>query len=193
MVTPSSITARYPKRAELRGGKPVAIRLMEPADKTKMLEFARGLPERDLLFLRTDITNPAVVDQWLEAIREGHTVTLLAEMDNEVVAYASVHLEQARWTRRVGEIRLNASPRYRGIGLGRRLAAEAMELARMLELKKMTAMMTPDQSGARTAFERLGFRVEAVLADWVEDRQGQTHDLLVMSYDLSGFTDQAVA
>ncbi|MFZ0887861.1 MAG: GNAT family N-acetyltransferase [Candidatus Binataceae bacterium] len=193
MTIQRSIKDRYPKRTELLGGKTATIRLMEPTDKARMLEFARSLPERDLLFLRTDITDPAIVDLWIDAIRKGQTVTLVAEISDEIVAYASVHLEQARWTRRVGEIRINASPRHRGLGLGRQLTAEAMEVARMLDLKKMTAMMTPDQTGARSAFERLGFHIEALLADWVEDRQGQTHDLLVMSHDVSGFTDQAVA
>jgi hypothetical protein len=57
----------------------------------------------------------------------------------------------------------------------------------------MVALMTPEQSGARTACERLGFKVEALLADWVEDRRGQPRDLLVMTFDLTGFTDQAAA
>ena len=54
-------------------------------------------------------------------------------------------------------------------------------------------MMTPDQVAARAAFERLGFRVEAILADWVEDRSGRVRDVLVMTHDLEGFTDQVVA
>jgi hypothetical protein len=29
-----------------------------------------------------------------------------------------------------------------------------------------------------------------VLADWVEDRKGRPHDLIVMAYDLEGLTDQ---
>lgn len=193
MATEVSIRERYPKRAELPGGRVATLRLMERGDKAKILEFARSLPEDDLLFLRTDITDPAIVEEWVEAIEKGSTVTLLAEVDGKLGAYASVHLDQARWTRRVGEIRINAATRFRGVGLGRKLAAEIIEVARSLGLKKMTAMMTPDQTGSRTAFERLGFQVEAVLTDWVEDRRGHTRDLLVMSYDLSGFTDQVVA
>jgi hypothetical protein len=52
-------------------------------------------------------------------------------------------------------------------------------------------MLTPDQHGARTAFERLGFRVEAALHDWVQDRRGRLRDIHVMTYELDGFTDQA--
>ena len=183
----------YPKQFKLNDGTEVTIRRMEPGDQEKMLTFASRLPEEDLLFLRTDITDRQVIKQWAENVKNGQTVTLLADVDGEIAAYASVHLEQARWTRRVGEIRVNGAQRFRGRGLGRRLTAEIFELARSLGLKKLTAMMTPDQGAARAAFERLGFRVEAVLADWVEDRSGRVRDMLVMTHDLDGFTDQVVA
>jgi hypothetical protein len=49
--------------------------------------------------------------------------------------------------------------------------------------------MTPDQRGARATFERLGFHPEALLADFVVDREGKTRDLLIMSHDVAGFTD----
>jgi L-amino acid N-acyltransferase YncA len=183
----------FPKQVKLSDGTEVTIRRMEPEDQDKILAFAARLPEEDLLFLRTDITDRQVVKQWADNIKQGHTVTLLAEVGGEVAAYASVHLEQARWTRRVGEIRVNGSQRFRGRGLGKRLTAEIFELAKSLGLKKLTAMMTPDQVAARAAFERLGFRVEAILADYVEDRGGRVRDMLIMTHDLDGFTDQVVA
>ena len=41
--------------------------------------------------------------------------------------------------------------------------------------------MTLDRTGARTVFEELGFRAEAVLHDEVKDRAGKTHDILLMT------------
>ena len=183
----------YPTQVKLQGDRAVKLRLMEANDLEKMLAFAANLPADDLLFLRTDITDRNVVKQWIDNIKHGHTVTLLAEIDGEIAAYASVHMDQARWTRRVGEIRINASSRFRGLGLGRRLAAEVFDLARSLGLKKITAQMTTDQTAARAAFERLGFQVEAVLTDWVEDRSGRSRDLLVMTFDVAGFHDHVAA
>jgi L-amino acid N-acyltransferase YncA len=183
----------YPIQIKLRDGKTAAIRLMEPKDVDTIIEFAKALPADDLLFLRTDITDRGVVKQWADAIKNGQTITLLAEVDGDLAAYASVHLEQARWTRRVGEIRIITSSRYRSAGLGRRLVSEIFDLARSLGLKKITAQMTTEQTRARAAFEHLGFQVEAVLSDWVEDRRGRSRDLLVMTYDVSGFSDRIVA
>lgn len=182
-----------PKQVKLADGTEVTIRPMDPKDQDEILKFSSEIPEEDLLFLRNDITDPAVVKEWAENLKSGRTVTLLAEIGGELVAYASIHMAQARWMRRVGEIRLNALPRWRGHGLGRCLAAQIFDLGSSLGIKKLAAMMTPDQVAARNAFERLGFRVEALLADWVEDRSGQAHDLLVMTHDLAGFTDQIIA
>jgi len=53
--------------------------------------------------------------------------------------------------------------------------------------------MTSDQLGARAAFEKIGFNVEALLQDWVVDRNDQPRDLLIMSHDLEGLSDQVTA
>ncbi|MFZ1888592.1 MAG: GNAT family N-acetyltransferase [Candidatus Binataceae bacterium] len=185
--------SKFPMHLKLRDGREAIIRIMQPSDKDAILKFAAKLPGDDLLFLRTDITNKAVIGEWIDNLKKGNTITILAEVDGDLAAYASVHVEPARWTRRIGELRVNASSKYRGLGLGRRLTAEIFEVARGLGLKKLTAQMTPDQTAARTAFEHLGFQVEAVLTDWVEDRKGHPRDLLIMTHDVTGFSDRIVA
>lgn len=183
----------YARELKLSDGRRVSLRLMGPADKHTVLRFARSLPPDDLLFLRTDITEPALVDEWIGNLEKGATVTVLAESDGEMAGYASLHLEQARWTRRVGEIRVQVGVRFRGAGLGRQLTEQIFRLGQGRGLKKMAAMMTPDQAGARAAFEKIGFGVEALLQDWVVDRKGRPRDLLIMSHDLEGHSDQVTA
>jgi L-amino acid N-acyltransferase YncA len=191
-MVPPEVKQQFPKSFQLTNGKPFRIRLMEAneADKNAILAFARRLNEDDLLYLRTDITDPAVVAQWIQNLESGQTTSLIAEVENEVAGYASVHNEPARWTRCVGELRVNAGQRFRGAGLGRALVAEAFHLGKALGLRKLYGMLTPDQRGARTAFERLGFRVEAALHEWVQDRSGRLRDILILTYELDGFTDQ---
>lgn len=180
-----------PNAIILPDGRHVGLRLMEAADRERILSFARSLPPDDLLFLRTDITEPAIVDQWIADLARGNSITVLAESGGKLSGYATMHLDQARWTRRVGEIRVQVAPPFRGNGLGRRLTMEIFQLGQSRGIKKMAAMMTPDQTGARAAFEKLGFQVEALLQDWVVDRGGRPRDLLIMSYDLEGLSNQA--
>jgi len=183
----------YPKELKLRNGRRVNLRPMTGDDKPAILAFVQSLPPDDLMFLRTDITDSAVIDNWVSNLAKGETVTLIAEIEGMLAGYASLHHDPARWTRRVGEIRVLLSPPYRGAGLGRCLAEEMFHIGHERGIRKMAAMMTPDQPSARAAFERLGFQVEALLQDWVVDRNGRTRDLLIMSHDLDAARDRLSA
>jgi RimJ/RimL family protein N-acetyltransferase len=70
------------------------------------------------------------------------------------------------------------------------LTSQIFDVARGLGLSKLVANMTSDQHGAQSAFRRLGFVPEAVLADYVEDRKGRLRDLVIMTYDILGHTDR---
>ncbi|MGH9764518.1 MAG: GNAT family N-acetyltransferase, partial [Blastocatellia bacterium] len=92
-------------------------------------------------------------------------------------------------TRHMGEILLLILPEYRRIGLGQLIANEVFGLAREMGLRKIVARMASEQKAAPPVFERLGFTAEALLPDYVIDRDGRTHDLIVMSYDVTGLTE----
>ena len=185
----SNVVSQYPRTIFLPDGQSVQMRLMTAADRDAMLAFARSLPQEDLLFLRVDISDPAAVDIWIRNIEAGLSATLLAFDANGIVGYATVHRSQVPWMRRVGELRVNVSAAYRARGLGRSLTSQIFDLARGLGLRKLMANMTTDQHGAQAAFRRLGFIPEALLADYVEDRNGTPRDLVMMSYDIDGHSD----
>ena len=179
----------YPRLIDL-GGAEVEVRVMSADDRLPVLKFARSLPEQDLLFLRIDITDAGIVDGWVANIKDGATLSIVAYAAEELVGYATVERNPLRWTRRVGEIRVNVVPSFRARGLGRSLTAQIFDIARTMGLKKLVAHMTADQAGAQAAFKRLGFVPEALLADHVEDRDGEAHDLVIMSYDVEGHSGQ---
>ena len=55
------------------------------------------------------------------------------------------------------------------------------------------ARMTPDQEGARILFEELGFTPEALLRDYVKDRDGNYHDMLLKSCSVREFLGRRMA
>src|SRR3990170_2614325 len=190
MTQASTFQRTYPWSANI-GGVQFTFRLMTAKDADAILEFARLLPPEDLMFLRTDVTQLETVKYWMQYIEAGRTTTVMAESDDKIAGYASIHTNEALWTRHVGELRVLVGRDFRGLGLGKRLTNEAFAIAKDLGLKKITAQMPTDQRGARAVFEHLGFRPEALLADHVMSRDGRTHDLLIMSYDVSGFNNEA--
>ncbi len=176
---------RPTRRAVTLGdGTTLALRLMTPADSHRVHAFARTLPEADLMFLRTDITKAVVVMLWGQNIKNGLTVTVLAEKGNEVVGYASMHHNEVTWQRHLGELRIAVGVPYRSLGLGKELACEIFGIAREMGLRKIVGHMTPDQKAAIAMVTRHGFTLEAVLHDFVIDRAGRTHDLMVMTCDV---------
>jgi len=175
----------YPRTVSLENSTTLNLRMMTPADSHRIVTFARSLPEDDLLFLRTDITKAFVVMLWGQNIKAGLTVTVLAEREQEVAGYASMHHNEVTWQRHLGELRVQVGPQYRSRGLGRILAAEIFAIARDMGLRKIVAHMTPDQQGAIATVKRYGFEQEALLRDFVIDRVGRTRDLMVMTCDIT--------
>lgn len=180
----------YPREIKARDGRIVTLRLMETSDRDRVLDFARALPPDDLLFLRKDITDSEVVDAWVRDIEAGRTITVLAEGDGELVGYASLWRDESFWGRHMGEIRVLVRLDYRGLGVGLRLAFDVFAIAKDLGLDKILARMTPEQKRTRARLERLGFTVDALLRGFVRDREGKARDLLVMSSDVGGLTDE---
>jgi L-amino acid N-acyltransferase YncA len=149
-----------------------------------MLLLARNFPKEQLLFLHNDITDPATVDEWIRNIEIGATVTVLSEPDGTLEGFASLYLSPVQWTRNAGELAINVAPEWQSRGLGEGLCAEMITLAGLLGLKRVSAQMIAEHKSARALFERLGFRIQAFLPNWVEDRENHWRDLLLMARDV---------
>jgi RimJ/RimL family protein N-acetyltransferase len=186
MAKQSATRRKYPWTSKI-GDDKITLRLMTAEDKEAMLEFARSLPEDDLLFLAVDITKERAVDDWIRRLKDDNLHTILVEKDGKLVGHGSLLREEQVWTRHLGGVILLLSPEVRGMGLGSVLASELFAYANDLGLRKVMARMASSQKGAIQVFEKLGFKMEALLADCVIDRDDRTHDLIIMSHDITGF------
>ena len=106
----------YPKHIELPDGTDIELRRMTSADRDALLTFAQALPEEDLLFLRVDLTQESVVDDWLANVDSGRSHAIVAYDSSGLSGYAVVHSNPTSWHRHLGEIRVNVSPAYRKPG-----------------------------------------------------------------------------
>ena len=161
----------------------ITIRAPERADTAALTRFAAAMPPHDLLFLARDIREPKVLDAWLSAQEQGQIATLVAVAGDEVVATIAALSDRFSWSPHVWDIRLLVAPDWRGQGLGRKLLDQAIGEAIAAGAAKLTARMTPDQTGAITLFEECGFRAEALLQGQVRAADGSLHDLAVLALD----------
>ena len=86
----------YPHDVQMSDGTAANLRLFSREDKDAIVEFAGNLPTDDLLFLRVDITEPAVVDNWINNVESGSTISIVAYDDEGVAGYATVDRTPAR-------------------------------------------------------------------------------------------------
>jgi len=184
--------ARYPISVTL-GATTFRLRMMSGADGEALMAFARELPAHDTLHMRRDITQAPGIAQWLKELDEGSIYSLLAEDAHGVAGYSTINLNELEWTRHVADLRMATAARARGLGLGRLLAREAFNLALALDVEKVIARMTPDQTAARVLFRELGFKPEALLRDHVKDRHGDYHDLLLKTCSVREFLANCAA
>jgi L-amino acid N-acyltransferase YncA len=167
------------------GGHEITFRLMAPEDGARLLNFTQGLSKDDMMFLRMDISQPEVIEEWVQNVQMGRTITVLAFNEkDDIVGYCSLHTNERLWTRHIGEIRVFVLHEYRGIRLASRLVTEMFQIAREQNLDRITFNIAREQPHMQQMLEGLGFKVEALLTDWLMDRDGRTHDLLIMSHDV---------
>ena len=166
-------------------GATLELARLQPGDAQALADFVAQLPPHDLLFLRRDISQPKVIAAWMQAIAEGRLHSLAVREAGVLVGCSAIVVDALSWSRHVGELRVLVAPVWRGRGLGRLLVQQCFAQALDLGLEKLVAQMTVDQVAAIAVFEELGFRAEALLRDHVKDRDGQLHDLALLSHDVA--------
>ena len=167
------------------GTEEVVFHLMDQTDEQRLREaidkFAESLPSSDLVFLRMDITKPEAVDEWVENVRRERTLTVLAELNGEIVAYGNLHMSSLQWTSHIGEIRILVAGKHRKLGIGRELVRDLIQIAEERGLSRVVAHIAATQPRVRLMFESLDFEPEALMTDWLRDHSGNAHDLIIMS------------
>jgi RimJ/RimL family protein N-acetyltransferase len=173
------------KELSLANGSRVVIRRMTAADGAALQRFYRELPEEDRQFLNDDVAQGDWIERFIRRVDNETFVSLVAEFDAAIVGNATLARTPHGWTRHVAEIRVVVARDFQRKGLGTALAKAVVKLAVGMGLEKMVAHIVDNQVGAKRAFEKLGFKQEAVLKDHVKDIRGFKRDLLVMSDDVS--------
>ena len=175
---------RYPKAGRLEDGTRVIVRPLIPQDESALGEFFHSMPNEDLLYLRDDVKNPDVIKNWVKALDYEVTLPLIADLEGKIIADATLHQEPRGWKSHIGSVRVVIHPEYRGKGVGRLLVGELIQIALDSGLVKLDAEFMAEQTRPIAIFEKMGFVNMAVLPQHVKDLKGESHDLVIMVYDL---------
>jgi L-amino acid N-acyltransferase YncA len=164
------------------------VRPFTPDDVDAVQAFLARIPPGESAFFKEDITSPAIVEQW---VADPHgALRFVAAQDGEVHGYSAV-IPGVGWSSHVADVRLVVEPSHRRAGVGRALARRALVAALEAGHRKLVVEVVADQEPAIQLFNDLGFTPEAVLADQVQDRNGEFHDLMVLGHDVEAMRSMA--
>jgi RimJ/RimL family protein N-acetyltransferase len=185
------VLEEYPKQVELGGDLPVSVRPLRPEDEMAFHEFFIAVPERERMFIKHKVTDPAVIREWCQKIDLGHKLPLLAFGEGRILGCSTLHQQLGGWKRHIGRVSVLVHPLYRGRGLARLLVGEVTDLSHRLGLEKLEAEFLADQAAAIKVFAMLGFSELMRRPHYVKDMQAVSHDYILMGLDLE--TDEEYA
>ena len=171
----------YPKVVALRHGTKVHLRPLEREDEIRLLRFFLRVPEADRYYLKEDVTDPDVIREWTRHIDFDRIMPVVALLDDEVIADATLHTSRSPARRHVGDVRIVVDPAYRGRGLARGMLDELVGIAGELGLDRVVFEAVEQQEEAAiAAAKKMGFSVCAVLGSRVIDLWGEYQNLVVL-------------
>lgn len=179
------IAGRYPREIDLSDGLRLTLTPMVPSDWQFLEVFLRAVPESEQRFFRQDTTIAERVRQWCSELDYRHVLPLLAWSGDRIVADAVLEQEPGLWTAHVAKIRMIVHPEYRRRGLGALLLQELIEFARRSGLHKLVFECAADQSALIGHLTHSHFIAAARLPDFIRDRDGRQHDMVLMVRDVA--------
>jgi ribosomal protein S18 acetylase RimI-like enzyme len=155
------------------------IRGVTGDDDAALLGFLGRVPDSDRNFFKQDISDPEIVAHWLHDPSSRRLVAVA--QDDTIIATVAV-IQGIGWSSHVGELELIVLPAHRRQGLGRDLAHRGLLEAVGLGLTHIYVEVAAQQTALVAMFGRLGFEPEALLRDFIRDRNGNHHDLLMLTH-----------
>jgi RimJ/RimL family protein N-acetyltransferase len=178
------------KSGKLKDGTEVLLRPMVKSDREALGFFFNRLPPSVLQYVRNDVTNPKVLDQWCEQLNYERVFPLLAFHGEKMVANASLHRVAYGWRKHLGTIRIVVAPEFHGKGLGTLMINELVDLAMEFGLEKLMAEFPLRAHGALAVFKKSGFSPRAVIEGLMKGRHGEDLDIVIMVMDVAVYADK---
>ncbi|MBI5252736.1 MAG: GNAT family N-acetyltransferase [Desulfomonile tiedjei] len=177
----------YPKEIMTKDGTPILLRPLVPEDEQCLADFFSRIPENERWFLREDLADPAVISQWIQNLDYNRIVPIVAvrQEDGAIIGNVRLHRRPADCLRHIAHLRIMVDPEYRQQRIGTWMLLDTIKLAMNMGIETLVAEFVEGvEDAARNAAHKLDFFQQAVLKDYVKDRQGKYRDLIIMTKTL---------
>ena len=179
----------FREMATLKDGAYILVRPMNAEDQQRLMDFYSAVSPDDLRYFRHYVKDPSVIKDWCEHLDYSKVLPVLAFAKDRIVGSASLHFGEGP-KRHIAEVRLFLAKDYRKRGLGMKMIRVLIDLARKQGLNMLTAEVMAEQTKVVKAFESLGFKSQAMLDDYFIFPDGETRDVVLMTFCLRSKTDE---
>ncbi len=140
----------------------ISVRPATTADAAAICTiYNQGIEDR-VATLETDLRSPEERRQWLAARGPRHPV-IVAEAGGEVVGWGSLNPFNPRKAYDyVADFSVYIERGWRGRGIGKRILARLIELARELGYHKLVLSAFPTNAGGMALYQKFGFRTVGI-------------------------------
>ena len=172
------------KTYRLTNEEKVTVRDLNHNDVLQSQKFFQAIPESERKYFRSDVLDiKHLKERCLEA-EKGKIIRRIALTSDAIVGDASLEIETDFWKSGSAFLRLVIDPMHIGTGVQYVLAKDMYDIAHDQHLEKIIAKFMRPQKDLMDIYQKLGFRVEGVLPDYVHDQEGKEQDMVVMQASL---------
>jgi L-amino acid N-acyltransferase YncA len=179
---PAGVLKGYPKEIILKDGTGVTLRPLRDGDQEALFGLFQSLSEEDLWFLNQDVSDRHLMDEWVRGLDPNRVVSIVAALEGGIVGNAVLMMKTYGARGHIGKVRITVAPSYRDKRLGTWMLLDLVNLAMALGLRLLTMRLVQGRDASViSGVAKLGFVEQAVLREYVLDKEGNPHDLVVMS------------
>ncbi len=169
----------YRQLVTLADGTRVLLRFLTPADRQALLDLYAPLTAEDLRYFRQKVSDPKVVESWVDNLDYSKVLPLVAFVGERMVGDATLHFGSGP-TRHIAEVHIFLAKDFRRRGLGTQMIRALIDLARRRGLHYLLAQIVSDQTTVIKAFEQLGFQRKCTMDNFFMFPDGELRDVAQM-------------
>ncbi|MDF1659034.1 MAG: GNAT family N-acetyltransferase [Verrucomicrobiales bacterium] len=175
---------QFPVRLDLPSGISCAIRPISDEDEAAFRAFHEVIPEEEQLFIRSQIKDGSLFNEWVTDRQNVQHFALLAFVDGKLVAMGSLHQRPGGWKRHIGRVYFLTHPDYRGLGILDHLLEILVKISTQIGLTKLESELNGERKVAIESMGAIGFRELVRLPNYIRDMKAESHDYVLMGMNL---------
>jgi len=162
----------------------ISVRDLSSDDLQEAFSFFSGIPESQRNYFRSDVIDKTHLKDRAKQAESGKIIRRVSEMNGEIVGDASLEIETEMWKSSSAYLRLVVPENLIGKGIQFAMAKDMYDIAHDKKLEKITTKFMRPQKDLLDIYTNLGFKMEGVLPDYVQDQKGHDQDMVVMAAPL---------